>query len=411
MTRTFWTMLLLAGMLAAPAIVRAQNRGAEAPKTAPSPPPPAPKKAVAPKPQPPMTLRQVIESLLSLKNSNRVETLVTARGIQFQSTPEVLDILKDFGASPKLLSTISAASPPLPPPPPKVEAPVNKVAGPLNVVCEPKDCLVIVDSYRGTTAQNKTTVTGLKAGDVIVQVVADGYESASQKVVLSEGRPSEAKFRLKRTDLSRHQAASASLVKSLAALGGMEGMAEFADVEGDGILNWTDNAGKAQEWPMTFRKRVGKDLRITFKTKEGQCTASIIAQSAKQDCNRGLKGSGEQLAAQATSLFLSYQLQDVMQTLVSRPLIASEASDDHLDSTGDRDAYSLTLDPAGLPADLIYQSDQGKTDIPIQVQYSNYLKLNKARYPGRVAIGRMNAAPVFVFAIANMRTNVTASKD
>jgi hypothetical protein len=405
-------MVLLAGMLAGPEIIRAQNRGAEVPKTpAPSPPPQAPKKAVVPKVQPPMTLRQVIESLLSLRNSNRVETLVTTRGIQFQSTPEVLDILKEFGASPKLLTTISAASPPSPPPPPKIEAPVNKVAGPLNVMCEPKDCLVIVDSYRGTTSQNKTTVTGLKTGDVVVQVVADGYESASQKIVLAEGQPSEAKFRLKRTNLSRQQAASVSLLKSLAALGGMEGMAEFADVEGDGVLNWTDSAGKAQEWPMTFRKRIGKDLRITFKTKEGQCTSSILAQSTKQECNRGLKGSGEQLAAQATSLFLSYQLQDVMQALLNRPLIASEASDDHLESAGDRDAYSLTLDPASLPVDLIYQSDQGKTDIPIQVQYANYLKVNRALYPGRVAIGRMNAAPVFVFNITNMRTNVTASKD
>src|SRR5262249_16749517 len=156
----------------------------------------------------------------------------------------------------------------------------------------------------------------------------------------------------------------------------------------EGVVNWTDSAGKGQEWPMTFRKRIGSDLRMTFKPKEGQCTALILGSSNKQECRSNLKGSGEKLAAQASSLFLSYQLQDVMQTLVNRPLLASETSDDHLESPGTRDAYALTLDPAGLPADLIYKSDQGETEKPIQVRYSSYMKLNKGRYPGRVAIGR-----------------------
>src|SRR5262249_1421160 len=148
-----------------------------------------------------------------------------ARGIQFQSSPAVLDILKDFGASPKLLAAISAAAPPPDePPPPKEVVPVKKVAGPLNVVCEPKDCLVIVDGYRGVPTQNKTTVTGLEPGEVVVQVVADGYEGTSRKISVEEGKPSEAIFRLKRTDVSRQQAASVSMLKSLASLGGMDGI-------------------------------------------------------------------------------------------------------------------------------------------------------------------------------------------
>ena len=393
-----------------PQVISAQSRGSQVPKNSQQ--PQTGKRGISPKVQPPLTLRQIIESLLSLRNSSKVENLVSARGIQFQSNPQVLDILKEFGANPKLLSSISAASqPPDEPPAPKVEAPVNKVAGPLNVVCEPKDCLVIVDAYTGLTVQNKTTVTGLKPGNVVVQVFAEGYDGASEKISLKEGAPFEAKFRLKRTELSRQQAASVSMLKSLAALGGMDGMAEFANFEGDGVVNWTDSAGKSQEWPMTFKKRIGKDLIMTFKTKEGQCTASITGQSVKQECKSNLKGSGENLAAQASSLFLSYQLQDVMQTLVDRPLLASETSDDHLESPGNRDTYLLTLDAAGLPVDLIYESDQGKTEVPIQVQYSNYLKLNKARYPGRVAIGRMNTVPVFVFTITSIRTNATATKD
>jgi hypothetical protein len=314
----------------------------------------------------------------------------------------VLDILKEFGAGPKLLSMIpSAPAAPTPPAP--------KVAGPLEIVCEPKDCSVVIDdTYRGTTAQNKTTVSGLPTGEVAVQVFADGYEDVSQRIVLEQGKPAEAKFSLKRSESVRQQAASASMLRAITTLGGMDGITELGDIEGDGIVAWTDNAGNVQEWPMTFRKRVGKDIATTFKTREGQCTASITAQSTEQQCRGGLRGSGENIAAQATLLFLSYQIQDVMQALLNRPLIASETGDDRLESSDDHDAYQLTLGPNGLPSGLTYRT--GEKDVPIQVQYSNYLKLRNGMYPGRTAIGRINAAPVFVFTIKSVRTNLAAKQ-
>src|SRR5262245_23094244 len=108
MTRKFRMTILFWVLLVSPQLISAQTRGtpgppnAAAPPTTPAPattpappkptppspaPPPAPKKAAPPKVQPPMTLRQVIESLLTLKNSARVESLVTARGLQFHSSP------------------------------------------------------------------------------------------------------------------------------------------------------------------------------------------------------------------------------------------------------------------------------------------------------------------------------------
>src|SRR5215470_2848532 len=68
----------------------------------------------------PMTLRQVIESLLTLKNSSRVEDQISKAGVRFQATPGVLDILKEFGAGPKLLSMIPPPPAPPAPLPPKV---------------------------------------------------------------------------------------------------------------------------------------------------------------------------------------------------------------------------------------------------------------------------------------------------
>ncbi len=130
------------------------------------------------KPQPPLTLRQVIESLSSPRGGSRAEDLVSKRGVQFQASPAVLDILKEFGASPKLLSMIPV--PPVPPPPPKPPAP--KVAGALTVICEPKDCAVIVDDkYIGATSENQKTLTGLHAGDVTVEVQRSRFSLTDMK--------------------------------------------------------------------------------------------------------------------------------------------------------------------------------------------------------------------------------------
>ena len=114
---------------------------------------------------------------------------------------------------------------------------------------------MIDETYRGRTEQSKTAVTGLLAGEVMVRVFADGYEDLSQTILLEEGKPAESKFSLKRPELMRKQSASASMLKAIARLGGMDGIAELGDFEGDGMVAWTDNSGNVQEWPMTFKKR------------------------------------------------------------------------------------------------------------------------------------------------------------
>jgi hypothetical protein len=351
------------------------------------------------KPTMPMTLRQVIESLITLKNSSRVEDLISKAGVRFQATPGVLDILKEFGAGPKLLAMI----PPAPAPP---AAPAAKVAGPLTVICEPKDCTVAAgETYKGLTSQNRSTITGLRPGETTLDIFADGYEHMTRRVVLEEGKPAEEKFSLKRSMAALQQSGSATLLKSVTSLGGTDAFAQLAEIEGSGTMQWVNAEGKMEEWALTFTKRVGKDLTTTFKTKNGECTASLIAQTAKQDCKGGLKNSGEKIAEQGTSLFLSYQLQDVIQTLLRRPLVASEANENRLESSDVKDAYVFAVGSDGLPTGLMYRIADGNA--PVQVEYSNYLKVADARYPGKVSIGRANTAPVWIFTLNNVRSRIT----
>jgi len=345
-----------------------------------------------------MTLRQVIESLITLKSSSRVEDLVSKAGVRFQATPGVLDILKEFGAGPKLLSMIPPASAPA--------SPAPRVAGPLTVMCEPKDCTIVVgEMYKGTTSQNRMTITGLGPGESTLDVFADGYEHVTRRVELEEGKPREEKFSLKRNPLVLQQSGAAALLKTVANLGGTDGFGELADMEGAGTMQWVNSAGKTEEWTMTFTKRIGRDLLATFKTKEGECTASVAAQTSKQDCKGGLRNGGEKIAEQGTSLFLSYQIQDVIQTLLKRPLAASESDENRLESRDAKDAYILTIGNDGLPSSLIYRI--ADSNAPIQVEYANYLKVADARYPGKISIGRQNSAPVWVFTLNNVRSKLS----
>src|SRR4051794_28955015 len=98
MTHTIGAAILFFVIFANPAALLAQARGAQPPQQPPQQQAqPQRGQRPAPKPPAPMTLRQVIESLSSLKNTSRVEDLVSKAGVQFQATPGVLEILKEFG--------------------------------------------------------------------------------------------------------------------------------------------------------------------------------------------------------------------------------------------------------------------------------------------------------------------------
>src|SRR5262249_38817163 len=151
------------------------------------------------------------------------------------------------------------------------------------------------------------------------------------RIVLEEGKSREEKFPLKRgTDL-REESARASLLKTVESLGGIDGLVDLSELEGSGVMQWTNNTGGDEQWSMTFTKRPGKDVALTFKSGDGQCTASIRGQIAKQDCKGGLRNGGDKIASDATSLFLSYQVQDVINALLGRPLLASETDSNRLE--------------------------------------------------------------------------------
>jgi hypothetical protein len=126
-----------------------------------------------------------------------------------------------------------------------------------------------------------------------------------------------------------------------------------------------------------------------------------LIQTAKQDCKGELKGRGEKIAEQGATLLLSYQLQDVLQAILKRSLVASETDANRLESIDAKDSYVLTVGADGLPVDLVYSI--GNAEQPIHVQYSNYVKLTRGWYPSKISVGRVENAAAWVFTFKSIR--------
>jgi hypothetical protein len=275
------------------------------------------------------------------------------------------------------------------------------LAGPLTILCEPKDCSVVVgDKYEGPTNENRKTVSGLPPGEATIQIFADGYEHLTRRIQLEEGKTTEEKFSLKRSTLVRQESARGALLKTLASLGGVDGLAELGDVESAGTMRWANSTGSVEQWMVTFIKRPGRDLAATFKTADGQCTESILGQAAKQECKGALKNGGDKIAEQGPP---SYRCKSVLLRF-SSAADRFGADDNRVESVDTKDSYVLTIGKDGFPTDLIYRI--GDADQPIQVQYSNYMNVNKGWYPGRISVGRLNSSPTWVFTMNTVRSRV-----
>ncbi len=387
------TVMCLATRLG-PVEAKAQARGAQ---------PQTQRQPAVSQPQAPLTVGQLIQAidcvatscLPSLTSLADVEQMVEKRGVSFQADETTIRILKEFGATDGIVGLI----PRIPPPPPP------KVAGQLTVFCAPRDCAVIVgEKYFGLTEQGKKVVTGLAPGETRIQVISDGYDNETRPVRLEENKPGEEKFSLQITKSARQQIGKEALLDVVSALGGINVMAYLADVEGSGMLQWTDNNGAKQQWSMNFVRRAGNEVAMSFKGSDGECSASISStgQASRKECKGKLKNVAESVAEQAAVLFQSYQVSAVLQALMGRSLAVSQGDKGRLETSGGNDSYVLTVSKENFPTELVYAPPNG---MPVNVEYANYLNVNNlGRYPGRMALGQVGKEPGWVFTLSNSPT-------
>jgi hypothetical protein len=372
-----------------------QSRG-QSRNTQPSPPP---QQAA------PLGISQVIEALYSL-GVTKTEDLVSKNKVQFEATPEIVGILKELGATDKLLSFIPAPRP-QPAPSPIVEEP--KVAGPFHVMCEPIDCFIVVNQgYYGTTEAHNKILPALAPGSATVQVFSNGYDPQTQKVVLQEGRPEEARFRLTLTSESQQAKGQRFVLDTMRALGGLQALTLLQDFQGDGTLEWMDEKGTVQQGSMKFTKNFDQEMQLEIKTKDGACTSLVSGGTSKESCRGSLKNS-EKAVSEAAANFLLYEVQNVIGSFISgTPALVGNDTAPRIEIQRGDASYVLTLNDDKLPAELVH-TRRGPTPSIVSVRYSDYGNITVGKYPTHVQI-KVDGGMIYAFTINGVSTRSVSVK-
>ena len=354
----------------------------------------------APPPMP-LSISQVIESLYSL-GVTRTEELVARNKVQFEATPELVGVLKDLGATDKLLSFIPPPRPQPVAPPPVVAAP--KVSGPFRVICEPTDCYIVInDRYYGLTEGHSKVVPELTTGTATIQVFNNGYDPQSQKILLEEGRPAEARFRLNLTAESQFDKGQRYALDAMRAVGGFQAVSLLQEFQGDGSLEWKDDKGMLQQGSMKFTKNRDQELQLEVKTKDGgSCTALLSGDTATGSCKGSLKNS-EKIVSVAAADLLQYEVQNVIASFLSgTPTLVGTAAASQIEIQRGDATYLLTLDEDKLPAELVH-TRRGPTPSVTNIRYMDYGKISSGKYPMHLQIS-VDGNAIYTFTINGVST-------
>jgi hypothetical protein len=392
----FFTVILL-GLAATGLLGASQSRG-QARGAQPS----------APQSAGPLGISQVIESLYSL-GVTRTEELVARNKVQFEATPEVVGILKDLGATDKLLSFIPKPRPQPVAPPPVVDVP--KIAGPFKVTCEPTDCYIVInDRYYGLTESHTRVVPTLPPGTATIQVFNNGYDPQTQKILLQEGRPAEARFQLNLTSEARLDKGQRFALDAMRAIGGFQAVALLQEFEGDGSLEWKDEKGMLQQGSMKFTKNRDQELQLEVKTKDGgSCTSLVSGNTSRDTCKGSLKNSEKVVSGAAANLLL-YEVQNVIASFLSgTPTLDGTAAAQQIEFQRDDASWVLTLDQDKLPAELVH-TRRGSAPSVINVRYFDYGKISSGKYPTHLQVS-VDGNAIYTFTINGVSTrSVTVNR-
>jgi len=348
----------------------------------------------------PLGISQVIESLYSL-GVTKTEDLVSKNKVQFEATPEIVEILKDLGATDRLLSFIPRAKPQPVAPPPVVDVP--KVAGPLKVLCEPIDCFIVIgERYYGLTEARSKIVPELTPGSATVQVFSNGYDPQTQKILLQEGQNAEARFRLTLTSESKLEKGQHFALDAMRALGGIQALTVLQEFRGDGTLEWKDEKGTLQQGSMNFTKNRDQEMQLEIKTKDGSCSSLVSGKPSKDSCRGSLKNSEKVVSAAASSLLL-YEVQNVISSFLSgTPLLVGTDTAPRIEIQRGDASWVLTLDSDKLPVELA-QTRRGPTPSVINVRYSDYGNVTAGKYPTHLQVS-VDGSAIYTFTINGVST-------
>lgn len=333
---------------------------------------------------PPIVFRELLQWVKGqVIPETRILLAIKNRNLAAPLTDSEFDQLKAAGATPSVLGAlrpegIGDSGKPV------------KVAGPLNVSCVPAECEVSLIDEKGTTTNYKTadgklTISGLKPGNVHIQVTKHNptYELATKWVLLEADKEKTIdQFVLTPTLETRHLFGKQRLASVIQALGGKDGLSDLSSgtASGEATL-WSDN-GKSTAWSIKVNWKVPSMALMDLKG-AGHETISVI------DAATRLKGKLKPQVAWVepsledfVRLFRDFQLPNIVNVLSANntELLADSgtATAAMIQAKTDLASYVVTLNNQFLPTMVRYTLKVGPVR---EVLYSQYKSLGRSQYP------------------------------
>ncbi len=368
----------------------------------------------------PLSLPKLLELLRLVKEDieteGRLLRAIEARGIDFPMSSANTARIVNAGGSEKLRQLLQTKAPTAAPPAGATKKP-EEIPGSLEVQCEPVECEVSVQGGTPVSSDNGVArVSGLKAGELFVDVRKSGYIGQQHPVTVKPGAAASLAVQLDPDGNTKTAFGTRLFQAMIAAAGGDSRQKDFASISATGAATLFDNAGTASEWNLTVSFRSNLD---TFEAKSaaGEFKLECRGETCQAQTGGRLFGkrlSREQAQALETAFrqFRSLHFDAFLDRLVAAKLQATATSatipasgEQHLRLEGASDLYEVTLNTDLLPAFIAVQSKTGLGS-GLALAFADYSPVGASRYPRsteikfpdgkqglRVRLGAVNSAP------------------
>src|ERR1035438_10440101 len=212
----------------------------------------------------PVTMAKLLDLLRRVREDveteGRIVRAIEARGVDFQMTPENAQTIAAAGASSKLREVLERKAIPLPPPPPPPPPKKEEPTGALTVQCQPSECEIgVPDRPPFLRTRNGTaTISGLKPGDTIVEILKPGYLRQQPTVAIKPGDANSLDVTLQPDANTQAELGTRLFKAMIEAAGGEAAQKDPVAFSATGSVIVFDASGSGTEWNLTVTFRPGQ---------------------------------------------------------------------------------------------------------------------------------------------------------
>jgi hypothetical protein len=370
----------------------------------------------------PLTLPKLLDLLQlvqqDIETEGRIMRAILARGVDFTMTRDNAQRILAAGGSEKLRQLLETKAPPPPPSPatPRVEK-KEEAQGGLTVQCEPAECEVAVLGGAPVATRNGAArLSGLKPGELFVDVRRAGYFGQQHAVTIKAGADTSLVVKLDPDSITQVQFGTRLFQAMVEAAGGESVQKDFAALSATGSATLFDSAGTGTEW----------NLNVTFRPGQATFEARSSAGGLKLECRGetcqpqtggrlfGKRLSREQAQTLETALrqFRTLHFAVFLDRLVGANAKATAktanipgSGEQNLRLEGGSETYNISLDAQLLPTFITVESKTG-VGSGLTIGFSDYAAVGASHYPRtteikfpdgkqglRVRFSSLNSAP------------------